>query len=226
MNGSAVPPSFLRIMLLSPAVVGVASVDPLDVDLDVTTDVLGLPYIPRHRLAARLRDAADDVAAAFPDMITALRDLLGSSRRLTGTRMLQIGHGELPRSVQAAAAHAVHSEAASTVDADLPRPMASRIRDAYTEILVSTARDEDGAPIPGTFHQIRAIRAGTAFTAPLSLSFRGEHVSADHRRAVALMCVAFEQIGTGHSRGLGQIEASLDGDLDHTRDLAFGRSQK
>lgn len=224
MTGSAVPPSFLRIMLLSPAVVGVASADPLDVDLDVTTDTLGLPYIPRHRLAARLRDAADDVAAAFPDMAAALRDLLGSSRRLTGTRMLHIGHGELPRSVQAAAAHAVHTEAASTVDADLPRPLVTRIRDAYTEVLVSTARDEDGAPIPGTFHQIRAIRAGTAFTAPLS--FRGEHVSADHRRAVALMCVAFEQIGTGHSRGLGQIEASLDGDLDHTRDLAFGRSQK
>jgi hypothetical protein len=223
MSGETVVPSFLRIELLSPAVVGVASSDPLDVDLEVTSDALGLPYLPRHRLAARLRDAADDVAVAFPDMAGAFHDLLGSSRRLTGTRMLHVGHGELPRSVQAAAAHAVHSEAASTVDSDIPRPLAARIRAAYTEVLASTARDDDGAPIPGTFRRIRAIRSGTVFAAPVA--FRRGTVGADHRRALALMCVALEQIGSGSSRGLGQIEASLDGDLDHTRDLAFGRSQ-
>lgn len=224
MTGETALPSFLRIALLSPAVVGVASSDPLDVDLEVPTDMFGLPYLPRHRLTARLRDAAVGVAAAFPDTAGAIHDLLGSSRRLTGTRMLHIGHGELPLSVQAAAAHAVHSEAASIVAADLPRPLAARIRAAYTEVLASTARDEDGAPIPGTFRRIRAIRAGTVFAAPVA--FRRDPVGADHRRALALMCVALEQIGTGDSRGLGQIEASLDGDLDHTRDLAFGRSQK
>ncbi|AUM20265.1 hypothetical protein [Rhodococcus ruber] len=219
MTGATVPPTELRIELLAPTVLGVASSDPLDVDLEVTTDPFGLPYLQRHRLSARLRDAALAASLAYPDILVPALDLLGAARGLGAGRRLQIGHARLPIAVQAAAAHAVHSEHASTGHEEIPRPLISRIRDAYTETLTSTALDDDAAPVTGTRRQVRAVRKGTVLSAPLL--FTEEPPSPDHVWALALMCTAVEQIGSGAARGLGQVCCSLDGDRDRTHDLAF-----
>lgn len=215
-------PRFLRIELRTPTVLGAPSADPLDVDLDITADSDGLPYIPRHRLSARLRDAALEASWAYPSILPTALELLGSSRGVGPRRCLQIGHARLPVAVRAVAARALHSESAGT-GAHLPRPLASRIRDACTDILTSTTRDDDGAPVAGTLRQIRAVRAGIDLTAPVI--FTGPAVTTDHLRALSLMCMAFEQIGTGASRGLGQIRCSIDGDVQYTRTLAFGEDE-
>lgn len=214
-------PTFLQVVLHAPTVLAVAGTDPLDVDLEVTADEYGLPYIPRHRLSARLRNAALLASGAHPQILAAALDLLGPAGALTAGRGLQIGHARLPLSVQTAAAHAVHTAQRSVEGGAPPRPMMSRIRDAYTEILTSTAIGDDSAPISGTLRRIRSVRAGTVLTAPVSVL--DERVATpEHLRALALMCVACDQIGGGESRGMGRIVCSLDGDPERTHTLAFG----
>lgn len=214
-------PTFLHLHLHSPTVLGVTSHDPLDVDLEATVDEYGLPYIQRHRLSARLRDAALLASGAYPQIVPAALDLLGPAGSLASGRGLQIEHARLPRSVQAAAAHTVHAAQRSVEGGAPPEPMASRIRDAYTEILTTTAIDADGAPKVGTLRQIRAVRAGTVLTAPLRF-LEGRSSTPEHLWALAVMCVAFDQIGGGATRGTGSVVCTLDGDQARTHELAFG----
>ena len=88
-------PDALRIRLLSSLQAGELPAGSLSVDQEVPLDDYGLPYIPRRRVAARLRDALDQVSLAWPGETgdTARRHLTGTARSTDSRRILVLGDG-------------------------------------------------------------------------------------------------------------------------------------
>ncbi|MGC4989859.1 hypothetical protein [Nocardia salmonicida] len=99
-------PSFLRITVHTVCVVGANPTDSHDVDLDTVTDEYGIPFVPKNRMSARLRDAALTVltTAAKPgdNAVQLAIDLFGGAFTTSAERrMLQVGAAVWPRAAQA-----------------------------------------------------------------------------------------------------------------------------
>ncbi|MCC8927285.1 hypothetical protein [Rhodococcus sp. I2R] len=208
-------PAELTIRLLTPAQIGIATTDPLDVDLDVVVDDTGLPYIPRHRIAQRLREVGSIAALSDANAVGATTRLLGAARSTTGRRLLRIGHAHHPTDVRITVARSVAADRGTHGAA---ARLHTRIRDAYTTIVTSTQISDDGAPTPGTLRTVRAVRASLILHAPLQWLAPPTEADVTH---LARLCVFLDQIGAGQSRGPGQIECALDCDREHTVALAF-----
>lgn len=210
-------PSALTITIGSAAVLGDIAHDAITVDSDIEIDDDGLPLIRRHRLSSRLRDTALVVSAADTEIAALLEPVLGGARTIGLRRQLIIGHARPAQAVRSMAHRAVQKETDNRPQG--PHILAGRIRDAHTVTVVSTRLDEYGAPVRATLRARRGLRPGVILTAPLCWR---DPPSEDTLSAFAKCVVLTEQIGTGESRGLGQVRCALDGDRAATMTLAWG----
>lgn len=203
-------PRTLTLAIVSPMCVGVTGLDPLGPDRDVPVDAHGLPYVPRGRMSARLRDAALAVVQAFPGDVGPATELLGAARGLGVRRSLVVGPAMLPEAVRATVA------AASGEYGVAPTALTR----ACTVELASTRIDEHGAAAAGTLRTVRALAPGQILQARLRWTRPPEP---SHLRVLARCCLALVQIGSGDTRGLGRVRCTLDGDTATTLTLAgFG----
>lgn len=199
-------PDRVLVHLASPALFVGASADGTDADTDVVTDEHGLPYLPRHRLAARLRGGASEASAVAPDLAGARDEVFGRRSSHDADRMLRLGHAMLDGSVRDAVARAL---------AGRGEPVRSVLRrsvtEAYTTLESGIEMDTDGAPRPGRLRTHRVLLPGLTLSAALIwASEPGE----DHWRLLARACLATTTIGLRGTRGRGRVDVRLAGD-DH-----------
>lgn len=209
-------PSALTIRVLRPALVGVDTGDSLGVDRDIEFDDTGLPIVRRHRISARLRDAALVASASDASVAELMLGLIGTPRSTAARRKLVVGHARPDQQTRSAAWHGVTRD----VHANPGRAqhLINAIKDACTVTITSARLDTYGAPVPGSLREERALRPDLVLHAPFTWQ---DSPSAAEVTALAKCVVGLQQFGAKESRGLGQIECSLDGDLMSTRDMAW-----
>lgn len=143
-------PAVLTITVVSPCVLGIDPGGSLTADVASVVDEYGMPFIPRYRVAARLRDAALTVLSesgatdADVECATALFGASGISDRRR--RALTVGHAQLPRAAQASVVNAI---TLSENHFPTSRLLRSAVRSALTVTLSGTARDERGGAAGG-----------------------------------------------------------------------------
>ncbi|MCP3013388.1 hypothetical protein NGM33_08585 [Nocardiopsis dassonvillei] len=196
-------PDRVTVHLASPALFVGASADGTGADTDVVTDEHGLPYLPRHRLAARLRAGAVSALAVAPGLAGACDEVFGRGGSHGADRMLRVGHAVLGDGVRAAVARALTGRA---------EPLRSTLRravtDAYTTLESGIAVGPDGAPEPGRLRTHRTLLPGLTLTAALTwASPPGE----EHWRLLARACLATTRIGSRGTRGRGRVDVRLAG---------------
>ena len=200
-------PDRVVVHLASAALFVGASADGTDADTDVVTDEHGLPHLPRHRLAARLRAAADEAVTVAPGVAAVVGDLFGRGRGHGPDRILRLGHAVLGHGVRTAVARAL---------AGRPEPMRSTLRravtDAYTSLESSVAIGPDGAPRPRSLRTHRVLLPGSTLTAELTWARPPDE---EHWRLLARACLAADRIGRRTTRGRGRVDVRLALPDDH-----------
>ena len=217
-------PTTLEVLVRTPCVVGTDPVNTHGADIDTVLDANGIPYIPKNRMSARLRDAALTVLSGpggGPVALASATALFGDAYSARGTaRLLSVGAAAWPT---AATAH---------VDATLTKlhgrfqqhglaPVAMVRREITRGLTVEigqTAIAANGAPLTGSLRFARGIRPGVLLRAPLRWR---EDPSVDDLRFLAQCVLALRQVGHGASDHRGQVSCNLDGDFDKTVALAF-----
>ncbi|WP_051415627.1 hypothetical protein [Nocardiopsis sp. CNT312] len=194
-------PDRITVYLASPALFTGDSADGTAADTDVVTDGHGLPYLPRHRLSARLRAGADDALSVAPDLRAAADDVLGRDRSHGPDRILRLGHAVMADTVRDALVWALDGR-------DEPERTALRraVTDACTALESSTEAGPDGAPVPGRLRTHRVLLPGLTLTAPLVWA---APPTAEHWRILARACLATTRIGLRGSRGRGRVDVRL-----------------
>ena len=216
-------PSTLQIRIHTVCVVGVEPIGPHGVDIDTVLDANGVPYVPRNRISARLRDAAlivlNSAGSDDTDVVTA-RELFGRAFESgPARRLVQVGAAVWPSAAQATIAAALQASGDRyTGGRTLLR---ERIIEAMTVRIGQTRIGSDGTPAPGSLRYVRGIRPGIVLEA--GLRWR-EPPKQHHLRFLARTALALTQIGEGETDNLGRVTCSLDGDFDNTVACAFGRS--
>lgn len=194
-------PDRIVVRLASPALFVGASADGTGADTDVVTDEHGLPYLPRHRLAARLRTGALSALRVAPDLAEAVDRVFGRSRSHGADRILRTGHAVTGDEVRAAVAHALAGRA---------EPIRSTLRravtDAHTTLESGIEVGPHGAPEPGRLRTNRVLLPGLVLIAPLTWAVPPEE---EHWRCLARACLATDQIGRKASRGRGRVDVHL-----------------
>nr|WP_221442581.1 hypothetical protein [Nocardiopsis algeriensis] len=199
--------------MASPALFVGASADGTGADTDVATDEYGLPYLPRHRIAARLRAGARRSAAVAPDLTAAADEVFGRRRSHGRDRMLRLGHAVLGDPVRTAVARALEGR---------PEPLRIILRravtDAYTSLESGTEVGRSGAPEPGRLRTNRVLLPGLTLTSLLTWAVPP---GGEHWRILARACLATTQIGLRASRGRGRVDVRLavPGDDPHATTL-------
>ncbi|WP_262391235.1 hypothetical protein [Nocardiopsis sp. CNR-923] len=196
-------PDRIAVHLASPALFVGASADGTGADTDVVTDDHGLPYLPRHRLSARLRAGAASASAVAPHLFRAADDLLGRDGSHGPDRMLRVGHAVLGVEVRAAVARALAGRA-EPVRTTLRRA----VTDAFTALESGVEIGSGGAPEPGRLRTHRVLLPGLTLTAALTWAAPPEE---EHWRILARACLATTQIGSKGSRGRGRVDVRLVG---------------
>jgi hypothetical protein len=214
----AAPPTTLRISVHTVCVVGVEPVGPHEADLDTVLDASGLPYVPKNRMSARLRDAALAVvtsAGGDAETVSAAIELFGAAYD-TGSarRLVQVGAAVWPDAAQAAIAAALAGQYQRREQALLRK----RITEAMTVRVGQTRIGADGAPARGSLRYLRGIRPGVVLDARL---WWREPPQPRHLRVLARSVLALTQIGDGESDNLGRVSCSLAGDFAATAACAF-----
>ncbi|MDS1270694.1 hypothetical protein RIF23_10325 [Lipingzhangella sp. LS1_29] len=211
-------PTHLRLQLASPAQFTGASAGGTDADTDVVTDEHGLPYYPRHRLAARLREGAVTAIRAHGDrnLLRTAEELLGTTRGgHEATRALRIGHAHPALAVRAAVAAAQQrreEEHPSDSKGELRQREAARthlataVTAAYAEEESGTQVDELGTPISGRLRTHRALRPGLVLWAELSW---GVEYREEYGRLLALAALGTTAAGMRITRGRGRIDVRV-----------------
>ncbi|GHC85694.1 hypothetical protein GCM10007079_28820 [Nocardiopsis terrae] len=194
-------PDRIVVRLASPALFVGASADGTGADTDVVTDAHGLPHLPRHRLAARLRAGAVSAATVAPDLAGAVELLFGRGRSHGPDRILRVGHALPGDGVRAAVARALEGRA---------EPVRSTLRravsDAHTTLESGVEIGPHGAPEPGRLRTNRVLLPGLTLTATLTWATPpGE----EHWRCLARACLATDQIGLRAARGRGRVDVRL-----------------
>lgn len=196
-------PDRILVHLASPALFVGASADGTGAGTDVVTDGHGLPYLPRHRLAARLRAATVGVLEVAPDLERARDEVLGGQRSHGADRILRVGHAVLGDRVRAVVARALAGRA---------EPERSTLRravtDAYTGWESGIEVGPDGASAPGRLRTLRALLPGLTLSAPLTWARTPRE---EHWRLVARACLATTHIGLRGTRGRGRVDVRLAG---------------
>ena len=196
-------PDRIVVRLASPALFVGASADGTGADTDVVTDAHGLPYLPRHRLAARLSEGAGRASAVAVDLAGPAAQVFGHGRSHGGGRVLRLGHAVVDDDVRAAVARALAGRA------EPERTTLRRaVTDAFTALESGTAVGPDGAPVPGGLRTHRVLLPGLALTAALTWSVPP---GPEHWRILARACLATTQIGLKASRGRGRVDVRLAG---------------
>lgn len=194
-------PDRIVVRLVSPALFAGASADGTGADTDVVTDAHGLPCLPRHRLAARLRVAAVSAATVTPDLAEAVERVFGREGSHDADRALRVGHGRPGDAVRAAVAHALAGRAAPARAA-----LRRAVTDAHTTLESGVEIGPDGAPEPGRLRTHRVLLPGLVLTAPLTWSVPPRAVD---WRCLARACLATDQIGLRSTRGRGRVDVYL-----------------
>ncbi|WP_304450953.1 hypothetical protein [Nocardiopsis sp. YSL2] len=196
-------PDRIVVRLAAPALFVGASADGTGADTDVVTDAHGLPYLPRHRLAARLSEGAGRASQVAADLAGPAGDVFGRSRSHGPGRILRLGHAVVDDDVRAAVARALAGRA---------EPERSTLRravtDAFTALESATAVGPDGAPVPGGLRTHRVLLPGLVLTAALTWSVSP---GPEHWRILARACLATTQIGLKATRGRGRVDVRLAG---------------
>ncbi|MFE1592878.1 hypothetical protein [Nocardia sp. NPDC058705] len=217
-------PSMLEVLVRTPCVVGTDPVNTHGVDIDTVCDANGIPYIPKNRMSARLRDAALTVLAGpggGPTAVTSATALFGNAYSVGNTpRLLSVGAAKWPAAATAQVDTTLAALGRRFAQHGLaPVAMVRReITRGLTVEIGQTAIADNGAPLAGSLRFTRGIRPGVLLRAPLSWR---ENPSADDLRFLALSVLALRQIGHGASDHRGHVTCSLDGDFDATVALAF-----
>ncbi|MEV2277148.1 hypothetical protein AB0I72_16345 [Nocardiopsis sp. NPDC049922] len=196
-------PDRIAVHLASPALFVGASADGTGADTDVVTDDRGLPYLPRHRLAARLRAGAASALTVAPHLSRAADDLLGRDRSHGADRMLRVGHAVLGDDVRAAVARALAGR-----EEPLRTTLRRAVTDAYTALESGVEVGPDGAPEPGRLRTHRVLLPGLTLTAALTWAAPADE---EHWRILARACLATTQIGSRGTRGRGRVDVRLVG---------------
>jgi len=208
------PPDRIVVHLASPALFVGASADGTGADTDVVTDEHGLPYLPRHRLAARLRAGAAGALAVAPELAAACDEVFGRGRSHGADRMLRVGHAVLDDDVRSAVVRALAGRG-EPVRTTLRRA----VTDAYTALESGTGVGPDGAPEPGRLRTNRVLLPGLTLSSALTWATApGE----EHWRLLARACLATTRIGLRSTRGRGRVDvrlAAADGDDPHATTL-------
>ena len=208
------PPDRIVVHLASPALFVGASADGTGADTDVVTDEHGLPYLPRHRLAARLRAGAAGALAVAPELAAACDEVFGRGRSHGADRMLRVGHAVLDDDVRSAVVRALAGRG-EPVRTTLRRA----VTDAYTALESGTGVGPDGAPEPGRLRTNRVLLPGLTLSSALTWATApGE----EHWRLLARACLATTRIGLRTTRGRGRVDVRLsgaDGDDPHATTL-------
>ncbi|MUL43831.1 hypothetical protein FZ103_22140 [Streptomonospora sp. PA3] len=216
-------PEFLLVDLVAPAIFAGASAAGTAADSDVVTDAHGLPYLPRQRIAARLRDAAVTAVRAEPALLPAAQALFGASRRHGPGRILRIGHATPPESVRAAVAWALEQRGAGETGG-AATTLVRAVTDAFTSVESGVAIDGAGAPADARLRTVRVIDPGLRLTAALRWTRAPEP---EEVRCLARAALAFTQAGLKAGRGRGRVDVRLtrtrdaDADSAHIRTLAW-----
>lgn len=194
-------PDRVVVHLASAALFVGAGVDGTDADTDVVTDEHGLPYLPRHRLAARLRTAADEAVTVAPGLAAVVDELFGRSRAHGPDRILRVGHAVLGDRVRTAVARALVGR---------PEPVRSTLRravtGAYTTLESSVEVGPDGVSRPRSLRTHRVLLPGSTLTAELTWARPPEE---EHWRLLARACLAADRIGLRATRGRGRVDVRL-----------------
>jgi hypothetical protein len=204
------PPDRIVVRVASPPLFVGASADGTGADTDVVTDEHGLPYLPRHRLAARLRAGAADALGAAPELAAACDEVFGRRRSHGADRMLRVGHAVLGEDVRSAVARALAGR-----DELLRSVLRRAVTDAYTALESGTAVGPDGAPEPGRLRTNRVLLPGPTLSATLTWATAPGEA---HWRLLARACLATTRIGLRTTRGRGRVDVRLsgaDGDDPH-----------
>ncbi|WP_067605291.1 hypothetical protein [Nocardiopsis listeri] len=201
-------PDRIVVRLVSPALFVGASADGTGADTDVVTDGHGLPHLPRHRLAARLRAGALDALTVAPELGEVVDRVFGKGRSHGPDRILRVGHAVTGDPVRAAVAHALAGRA---------RPLRSTLRravtSAYTTLESGVEVGPDGAPETGRLRTNRVLLPGLTLVSALTWSMPA---GTDEWRCLAMACLATDQIGLKATRGRGRVDVRLStpGDID------------
>ncbi|GAA4952305.1 hypothetical protein GCM10023224_41300 [Streptomonospora halophila] len=218
-RSEAAAPAFLLVDLVAPAIFAGASAAGTAADSDVVTDDHGLPYLPRQRIAARLRDAAVTAVRAEPALLPAAHALFGASRRHGPGRILRISHATPPEPVRAAVAWALEQRAPGTANT-----LVRAVTDAFTSVESGVAIDGSGAPADARLRTVRVVDPGLRLTAPLRWT---RTPAPEEVRCLARAALAFTRAGLKAGRGRGRLDARLaqapdtDSESAHARTLAW-----
>lgn len=215
-------PTALHLHVCSPMLIAGHSETGDPADIDVHTDRHGLPEIPAGRITSRLRDAALEVAAADPALAPALLTLLGAASRSGPRRALTIAAARPTGQLRAAVAQtlAAHPE----TSASRFRLIAS-ITNSLTLSEFNTATDRHGAPAQGTLRSTRMLRPGIVLIAPLTWTPEITETSPEIT-AFARIVLGLRQLGGRESDARGHVDASIDGNREHTIALARLHSEQ
>lgn len=222
-------PATLEVLIRTPCVVGTDPVNTHGADLDTVLDANGIPYIPKNRMSARLRDAALTVLSGPGggfDALTAVTALFGNAYTADDSRrMLSVGAAVWPAAATARVEETLQNLSRRFQQHGLARVAVIRreITRGLTVDLGQTAIGDDGAPLAGSLRFARGIRQGVLLRAPLH--WRATP-SAEELRVLARCVLALRQIGHGESDHRGQVTCTLDGDFDATAALAFPKGDR
>ncbi|SHK14734.1 hypothetical protein SAMN05421803_11485 [Nocardiopsis flavescens] len=194
-------PDRVVVRLASPALFVGASADGTGADTDVVTDDHGLPYLPRHRLAARLRAGAQRSLAVSPGLEGAVGEVFGRGRSHGRDRMLRVGHAVAGDTVRTAVARALagRSEPARAV-------LRRAVTDAYTVLETGIEVGAHGAAEPGRLRTHRVLLPGLVLTSALTWA---QEPAPEHWRLLARACLATTGIGLKGTRGRGRVDVRL-----------------
>ncbi len=201
-------PDRIVVDVVSPALFVGASADGTGADTDIVTDAHGLPFLPRHRLAARLRAGAASAVRAAPHLREAARAVFGTGGSHGPGRALRLGDATLSEPTRAAVAWAL----ARRTD---PERAALRraVTEACTAVEAGSEVDPCGAAVPGRLRTNRVLLPGLRLGARLRWARRPD---AEHWQCLARACLAVTQAGARGSRGRGRLDVrlALPGDPD------------
>jgi len=176
------------------------------IDLDITHDKHGLPYVPARRLKGLLLESAhhlQDAGVTARDIFA----LFGSPGQGEGAP-LRIGNGFVEAEEQY---RGLLDWAASEkgVAATLLSPAA--VLDYFTYLRSRTAMDEKtGTAKENTLRTVRVLRrVSPETTTPLAFVFSVD-CPADWENDLAVMCKVTRSFGVSRSRGLGSIHLTYD----------------
>ena len=203
-------PGSILVRPVSSALFVGASADGTGADTDVVTDDHGLPYLPRHRLAARLRAGALNALAVAPDLEETVGEVFGLGGSHGRDRMLRVGHAVTGEAVRTAVARAL---------AGRPEPARSVLRravtDAHTVLETGIEVGPDGAAEPGRLRTHRVLLPGLVLTSTLTWA---RDPGPEHWRLLARACLATTGIGLKVTRGRGRVDVRLAGAPDEDPD--------